>query len=254
VAYLHSDRDGSPFLTTYANNGTFGANLIAPVSMADRKRDKYRLSMNWDPLEELSLQFIADHARDKYESRTFLGKGVSNGKAENFGVDATYTFSPNLNVTAWYSRNDTRSDQATCATLTVVAATGAMTCPASQMANLSNVNDSVGLGLRGKPRERWEMGADFSFSEIGDKYKQAALTGAAVNSLPDVATRISSAKMFVKYDVKKNAAIRLNYMYDRISTNDWTWTNFTYSDGTKVYRDPNQHVQFVGLTYIYKWQ
>ena len=34
VALVHSDRDGSPFLTTVQNSGAVGSNLIAPVFLA----------------------------------------------------------------------------------------------------------------------------------------------------------------------------------------------------------------------------
>ncbi len=254
LSYVHSDRDGSPFLTTRRNDGTFGANLIAPPHLADRKRDKIRLSVNWEPTEELSLQFFADEALDKYESRTVLGMGPNNGKARNYAVDGSYRFSPEWQATAWYSRNETRADQATCATLTVDAVTGAMTCPASQAANLRNVGDAFGLGLHGKPLERMEIGTDVSYSDINDEYRQRALTGAAVTSLPDVSTKLTSLKVFAKYAIQKNAGIRLNYIYDRVSTNDWTWTNFTYSDGTSVFQNPNQKVHFVGVSYFYRWQ
>ena len=103
---------------------------------------------------------------------------VRAGKAQNYAIDATYTVSTALQATAWYSRNDTRSDQATCA-VNVNVTTGAMTCPTSQAANLRNVGDSFGVGLRGKPMERLELGADFSYSDINDEYRQRALAGAA---------------------------------------------------------------------------
>jgi Putative outer membrane beta-barrel porin, MtrB/PioB len=136
----------------------------------------------------------------------------------------------------------------------VNAATGAMTCPVSQAANLRSAGDSFGLGLRGKPMERLDIGAEISYSDINDEYRQQAITGAAITSLPDVSTRLTSLKAFVKYAIQKHAGMRLNYVYDRISTNDWTWTNFTYTDGTRVFQDPNRKVHFIGITYFYRWQ
>lgn len=254
LSYVHSDRDGSPFLTTFTNTGTFGANLIAPLHLADRRRDKIRLSVNWEPNDQLSLQFFADKAADKYESRTVLGMGPSKGTSNNYAVDAAYRFSSALQATAWYSRNETRDAHATCRTLTVVAATGAMTCPASQAANLRNTGDAFGLGVRGKPMERLEIGADISYSDIKDEYRQRALTGAAVTSLPDVSTKLTSLNAYATYAIRKNAGIRLNYIYDQVKTDDWTWTNFTYSDGTRVFQNPNQKVHFIGISYFYRWR
>ncbi len=260
LSYVHSDRDGSPFLTTRINTGQFGSNLIAPPHLADREREKIRLSLSWTPTDELSLQFFADESRDKYTPRTPLGFGSGSGKAQNYTLDTTYAFSQSLNASAWYSRNDSRSNQSTCSTIQVVAATGVMTCDAPQIAhatNLRNVGDSFGLGLRGKPMDRMEIGADLSYSDINDEYREQRLNGAfAAGTLlpPDVSTKITSLKAFVKYAIQKNSGIRLNYIYDRVATNDWTWTNFTYSDGTRVFQDPNQKTHFIGVSYYYRWQ
>jgi Putative outer membrane beta-barrel porin, MtrB/PioB len=54
LSYIHSDRDGSPFLTTRTDAGTFGANLIAPLHLSDREREKLRFSLNWNPFDRRS--------------------------------------------------------------------------------------------------------------------------------------------------------------------------------------------------------
>lgn len=261
LSFVHSDRDGSPYLTTFTNTpGQFGSNLISPVHLADRKRDKVRLSLNWNPTDELTLQFFADEARDKYTPRTGLGFGPTSGKAQNYTLDASYAFTPNLSASAWYSRNDNRSDQSTCSSIQVVAATGVMTCNAPQIAHavgLRNLGDSFGLGLRGKPMDKLEIGADFSYSEINDEYRERSVNGTALPAgapPPDVSTKLTSLRAYAKWALQKNSGIRLQYVYDRVNTNDWTWTNFTYSDGTRVFQDPNQKVHFIGVSYYYRWQ
>lgn len=245
LAYVHSDRGGSPFSTTVLNNGTAGSNLIAPVHLADRKRDKVRLSVNWNPTEQLGLQFMLEDARDDYSARDALGLGPQKGKAQNYSVDGSYTFSESWQATAWASRNDNRMTQATA----VGAAAGQIWAAA-----LRNRGDAFGLGVRGKPHERWEIGADLSYSDIVDEYGQQAVTGAARTSLPEVSTRLTSLKAFGKYTFQKNAGVRLDYIYDRFQTNDWTWTTFTYTDGTTLIQNPNQKVHFIGVTYFYRWQ
>lgn len=260
LSYVHSDRDGSPWLTTFTNAGTFGANLIAPTHLADREREKLRLSLDWNPLEELSLQFFVDEARDRYTPRTGLGFGPTSGKAHNYSIDASFTISPAASVNTWYSRNDSRSAQRTCSSIQVVAATGVMTCNAPQNAlavNLRNMGDSFGVGARGKPTDRLEVGADLSYSDINDEYRERSTNNVALPAgapLPDVSTKLTSIKAWLKYAIDKSSGIRLQYVYDKVQTNDWTWTNFTYSDGTRVFQDPNQKVHFVGVSYYYRWR
>src|SRR5882672_5217686 len=65
LAYVHSDRTGSPWLTTVLNDGvTPGSNLIAPISLADRTRDKVRFTANWNPTDPLTLTFFVEAAKD----------------------------------------------------------------------------------------------------------------------------------------------------------------------------------------------
>jgi MtrB/PioB family decaheme-associated outer membrane protein len=245
LAYVHSDRTGSPFSTTVLNNGTAGSNLIAPIHLADRKRDKVRLSVNWNPIERLGLQFMLDDARDSYSAREALGLGPQKGKAQNYSVDGSYAFSEVLQATAWASRNDNRMEQATA----VGAAAGQIWAAA-----LRNRGDAFGVGVRGKPMARLEIGADLSYANMTDEYQQQAITGAARTSLPDVSTKLTSLKVFGKYAIQKYAGVRLDYIYDQFRTNDWTWTNFTYTDGTTLIQNPNQKVHFIGVTYYFRWQ
>ena len=124
-------------------------------------------------------------------------------------------------------------------------------------AALRNVSHSVGAGLRGKPMAKLDIGGDFSHTDIKDAYFQQPLTAGntSASPLPDISTRLTRFNLFAKYALeKKNSGVRLDYIYDRFSTNDYTWTTFTYVDGTTVNRDPNQSVHFIGVSYYYRWQ
>lgn len=243
LAYVYSERNGSDFQTTVLNNGTVGSNLIAPIHLADRERNKVRLTVNWTPTEPLSLQFRVDEARDNYDGdRSGLELGLRDGEARNYSVDASYAFSEKWQGTAWVSRNDTRIEQSS-------RTSGGQLW----VAELRNVGDSFGLGVRGKPYARLDVGADLHHSDIDDEYRQRARTGAAIASLPDVFTRLTSLKLFGQYAIQKNAGLRLDYVYDRFSTNDWSWRTWTYTDGTRLSQDPTQEINFVGISGYYKW-
>ncbi len=54
--------------------------------------------------------------------------------------------------------------------------------------------------------------------------------------------------------LQKNSGVRLDYIFDRYSTNDWTWSTWMYADGTRLTQNQNQKVNFVGVSYYYKWQ
>lgn len=251
LAYVHSDRDGSPWVQTTLNNGTPGSNLIAPIHLADRKRDKVRLSVNWMPIEPLTLNFFVDEARDDYSARDGSTIGPMEGQARNYTIDVAYAFTQQWQATAWYSRSDTKAEQTTCA--------GAAGSPAvcgspTWGATLKNLSDNVGVGLRGKPTSTVEIGVDLSYSDIQDEYQQQAIIGAPIVSLPNITTKLTRLNLFGKYALQKNSGVRLDYIYDRYQTDDWTWSNWMYADGTRISQDPNQTVNFVGISYYYRWQ
>lgn len=250
LAYVHSDRDGSPWQQTTVNNGTTGSNLIAPIHLADRKRDKVRLSVNWMPIDALTLNFFVDDARDDYSTRDGSTIGPMEGKARNYSIDAGYTVTQQWQITAWYSKNDTEAEQTTCSNASAVGVCGSPTWAAT----LKNLSDNFGLGLRGKLAGRLEIGADVSFSDIKDEYQQQALIGAPIASLPDITTKLTRVNLFGKYALQRNSGVRLDYIYDRYKSDDWTWSDWMYADGTRITQDPNQTVNFFGVSYYYRWQ
>jgi predicted porin len=75
-----------------------------------------------------------------------------------------------------------------------------------------------------------------------------------VATLPEITTRNTRLQLFAKYAVKKNSDVRIDYIIDRFSTNDWTWSTWTFSDGTRMLQDPVQKVNFLGISYQYRWQ
>jgi MtrB/PioB family decaheme-associated outer membrane protein len=254
LSYVHSDRDGSQFQqTTLYPSGT-GSNLIAPLHLADRKRDKVRLTVNWMVTEPLTLNFYVEEARDDYSTRPGSTIGLQEGAARNYSIDAAYAITQQWQATAWYTRFDTKAEQTTC-----VGASAAGNCanPANQTwgSTLKNLSDNFGLGLRGKPTGALEIGADFSYSDIKDEYRMDNIIGTPVTAqLPDISTKLARLNLYGRYALQKNSGVRVDYIYDRYKTDDWTWTTWRYADGTQITQDPNQTVNFVGITYYYRWQ
>lgn len=251
VAYLYSDRGGSPFLTTTQLNGSNNSNLIAPIYLADRERHKVRLTANWQATDKLSLQFRVDESHDSYDQRDGSASSTSTnpagtllgpqkGEARGYSVDAALALNDKWQATAWASRDDLRYEQLFRTTVFSY--------------QQRNVGDAFGLGLRGKPYSWLEVGAELSHSDITDENRQQALAGAAIDVIPDIATKLTKLKLFAGYALKKDVTLRATYIYDRFSTDDWTWNRWTYSDGTTVLAEPTQEVHFIGLAINYKFR
>jgi len=256
VSYIHSERRGSDWLTNFGNQtATTTGDLIAPLHLADRDRDMVRLVLNWMPTDPLSLNFRVDAAQDDYASRglTPFDLGPRSGKARFFSVDAGYVFSDAVQATAWISRSVDEYEHALCRDDTPNTCTATVARPVWG-SDLRHTQDSLGLGLRAKPASRVDLGADLSYSELSDEMRLFDITPAvALPLLPDVHTKVTTVTLFAKYALQRNSGIRAQYVYDRYRTDDWTWNNWVYSDGTRVTEEPKQEVHFVGVAYYYQF-
>ncbi len=104
--------------------------------------------------------------------------------------------------------------------------------------------------MRGKATARLEVGAELSFSNDRAEFRNGP-TPAGVTPPPDVSYDRMVAKLTAKYALQKNLGLRFQYTHDRFSTNDWTWDNWTYSDGSRVMANPQQTVSFFGVSGYY---
>lgn len=247
VSYIHSERFGSNFLTNVTATGQPFFNLIAPINLADRNRDKVRLLLNWEPIEPLSVQVAVDESWDNYGDRNNSGFGVRSGNARNYSLDAAYTFSEFWQANAWFSRNETQIDQAS-------------RTPAPRelwSSKLENISTAFGVGVNGKPHEKLEIGTNFTYSDITDKFKQSITEVACCpgnTPVPNISFQQGRWNLFARYALKKNVGLRLDYILDYFKTNEWTWKGWTYTDGTRLSQDQNQWVNFLGLSAYLSWQ
>lgn len=248
LSYIHSERFGSQFLTNTTGTGDPFFNLIAPSNLADRSRDKVRLMANWEPLDALSIQVAIDESLDNYGHRDGSNLGLRKGSARNYSVDATYTFSENWQATAWFSRNETQIDQASRNPITDQGVREIWS------AKLQDYGTSVGFDVNGKLTDKIDTGASFLYSDFVNKFKQHVVLQPQVNVVPNLSTQYSSLRLYARYEIRKNLALRLDYILDHFKTNEWTWGRWTYTDGTKFTQDNNQLVNFAFVSATYNWQ
>lgn len=241
------------------------ANTPFPISMTDLQRDKWKLSADWNPSERVSVQFVAEDGKDKNTSpfnAVAGGKGWRDTGVSLYSVDVSFALSDNWKLTGYASHGDQ--------TLHINHSTG-------YIADINNLNDTVGFGISGKPMARLAIGADLSYLNDVNKYGVAAnsstagtlpgvltvvppsaanLAQAAIG-LPNASFRQLALKLFAIYELDKQAAIRFDLIHQRAKFTDWQWGNngvpFVYTDNTTVRMQQEQNVSFVGVTYVYKF-
>ena len=264
LAYAHSTRDGSELTPTREAQG----NMINPIHLADRERDKVKLVLDWSPIQPLTLTFNVEYAQDQYETSDARPYGLREGTAEVYSLDAAYAISDSWQVNAWYTRDQSKANQ-----VGQRAANGGA-AEAVKEANLEDIGDTLGLGLRGALTPKVKAGFDLLYSKNVNKYPEAVtVTGAgtlypssgavsAIGPLPDITNTMTRIKLYATYAVQKTSEVRVEYTHEIWKTDDWSWmfangTPFTYgatTDGTSVSQAPKQTADWLAVRYIYRFQ
>ncbi|MCC4115597.1 MtrB/PioB family decaheme-associated outer membrane protein [Aromatoleum toluclasticum] len=260
VTLAHSERDGSrwgttPVLVKTATTAV-GEHWTAPAQFSDRERDKLKLMLDWMPADPLSVQFAYEYAMDDYKTRIF-DIGLNEGRSELFSLDASYRFNDRWKANLWYSHatndieqkslNSTYGSKCDGTTL-------AYTC-VPWGADLKLSSNAVGAGFDGQISSKFSVGGQYLYSRDVNKYDISYADAGALSSirqgagiLPDTEYTLNTLRLFARYALTKATAIRLDYVWDRRELDDYTWSSWTYSDGTKVLVNPDQITRVIAVT------
>ena len=262
IALEGSRRDGSNWLKPNSGTGVtevpdpsvpgsgLNSTSIYMPTLADRDRNKLQLRANWQPQENLSLQFNADTGKDRYKVPS--PQGLQDSNMNLVAVDFDYAWTESWSFNGWFSQGRQSLNQARAA---------------GYIMAFRNTNTAYGLGVVGRPSGKVEVGANLSYIEDRNVYTQSLDAFAPPDSvallattggLPDVMFRQGNLKLYGKYAVDKASSVRLDFWYQHSKLSDWTWgysgVPFTYSDGTTVGQKPDQKVGLIGMSYIYQWR
>lgn len=264
VTYSRANRGGSRY-----SDAIHAHAPINPFNIADRKRDKWGLSVDWTPSYVLGFQFNVEDARDDYgpDRNPY---GLSRGSEQLYAVDADYAINDDWHVTAWAAQNRNQTKQAHASFDRITE-----NHELDAYSDLSDTGRSFGLSVTGEPSHKLRVGADLEWSRFVSRYNDTVIpigeggdpdTGypAGVTPLPNITTRTTKLNLFAEYDVADHSQLRFDLIHEIWKTNDWTWTfsdgsPFIYtgrssSDGTLVSADPRQSATFVGVRYKYSFQ
>lgn len=241
------------------------ANTPFPASMADVERNKWKLSGDWTPTENLSLQLVLEDGRDRNVSPinpVAGGKGWRDTGVSLYSVDVGYAMSEDWKLTAYASHGEQ--------TLKVNHSTG-------YMADLVNRNASAGFALAGKFGSAVDVGATLSYIKDVNRYGLAANSGTsgtlpgpltavppsaanlaqAALGLPDAAFSQVGLKVFGTYALSKHADVRMDLVHQRVRLVEWTWgyngVPFVHADNTTVHMQERQRVTMLGASYVVKF-
>lgn len=251
LSYSYSERKGPAFSLTDAAI----QDLINPLHIADRERNKVRLGLDWVPVEGLNVQFAADYSDDEYGFTAARPFGIRDGSGNAYSLDVSYALGDDWMLTGWASHDESEARQ-------LNSNSGSTT--QTKDARLSDRGDSVGLGVRGAIGTSWRLGGDLQWTRTESGFAEVtpALPANSTGPLPNVETKLSRVNLFGAYAIDKSAEVRVDFIHERWESDDWQWefangSAYIYgatTDGTVVIAAPKQISNFVGARYTYKFQ
>ena len=258
IRFSSSDRSGSNWLRPTSGGGvtevtdpsTFSATAIFAPTLADRRRDQLKLQANWQPSDALLLVASAAGGKDDYSMPTQYA--LQDSKMSLFTIDANYALSDAWNLNGFASYGTQKLNQAR---------------PAGSILAFDNTNLTLGLGATGRISEQIEVGGTLAYISDNNEYAQtldplanpsSGALLAATGGLPDIKFQQTELRLYGKYALAKNQALRLDAIYQQTKYNDWAYqygsVPYTFSDNTTVTLDQNQSVVYIGVSYVYSWR
>ena len=258
LRYRRSTRDGNSWLkpnpapggvTPTSDAAIYATTGIFPYSMTNRQRDEIKATTEWMPVDRFSIQFVAQGTRDAYNAPN-ENRGLTEGGSRLFSLDAAYQITENWKASAFASAGDT------------------FTVNTSSTAYIGDVKDHnimYGIGLAGNLSGRTRVGASASLLKDKTHYGLGAPSGASANNvaqdaigLPDVQFRELRLAAYMNFALAKNSDVRLDVMRVNSFLDEWAWQGigvpYFYSDNTTVgLVNRDQHVTFLGASYIYRF-
>jgi len=260
IGVSHSVRQGSNWYSlsnvpaqgvtignTYSYNQIYQRTATFPYDVADRQRNKLKVTADWLPMERLSVQFVGETARDYYDPPS--QNGLRYGQMNLLTVDAAYSLTERWRLTAYGSVGDQSF--------------GEHDRP-NYVADVKNSTMAWGVGTVGKLSGVLEVGANVTRTSDTTKYSLSADQGMSASNvsqsaigLPPVIFSDTRYGAYGKYSISKQSDLRLDLLYVRTRLEEWAWgyggVPFTFSDNTTVTLNPHQHATFVGASYIHKF-
>jgi MtrB/PioB family decaheme-associated outer membrane protein len=257
IRFSSSDRNGSNWLrptsgggvTEVSDTSTFPVTAIFSPTLADRRRDQLKVQANWQPSDALFLMFSAAGGKDDYSMPTAYA--LRDSKMSLFTIDANYALSDAWNLNGFASYGTQKVNQAR---------------PAGAILAFDNTNTTIGFGANGRISEQIEVGGSLAYVNDNNAYAQSidplanpsseALL-AATGGLPDIKFQQTELRLYGRYALAKNQALRLDAIFQRTKYNDWGYeyggVPYAFSDNTTVSMLQDQKVAYIGVSYVYAW-
>jgi len=268
-----------PYEASYTDAQTVGNSTIdnLPTTrqffVADYDKSLVRANGNFSVSENVSLGARADYYTMKFKGPDCGGpndqvgapyvpmpaecQGRQKGEGQTYTLDASATLAYPWSMFAFYTYEEFKTDQTSRSWNTGGGVAQAINTAFDWNASIKSSDNTFGLGLNYRPdSKKYDFGAQYVYSDGTGSY---TLGGPAVPPtalpVPDTKSKLNSFQLYGKYRYSKNIAIRVNYWYQKLETNDWAFDNATATSSNNVVltgqQSPNYTNNVIGVTFAY---
>jgi MtrB/PioB family decaheme-associated outer membrane protein len=279
LQYSHSVRDGStyisnkPFLTSHnpdyiateiaadPENVFENDPLMRKFHISDRDRDLVSATVNFYPYDTVTFTVNANYSNDDYKHTEI---GLQNGANFSLTFDINYIPSKDVTTYAFVTSEKSNYEQAGFDHPGFLGNLGPATDRVARFGdNFWNVEtedlvNTIGFGGDWVVIEdKFNVKLDFTHSS-GTTEVQPSAPSLAFLPLPDLQTKITSLNLSGDYKFRENTTIRLGYLYERYTTDDFALDDITADTMSNVIwlgnvRSQDYNVHVVGLSLIYEF-
>jgi MtrB/PioB family decaheme-associated outer membrane protein len=239
---------------------------MSQYHLANRERVETKADFTWQPSQPWNLSLNLHWLDDDYDKSEL---GLTESASGGLQLTASYMPSDTLTASLYGGFNRYEADQSSRAfrggqeknAFEIFPPLPQASDPARNW-DLDNSSDSTTLGAN----VQWQASpalvfeADYSFVDT-DSDQEFHNNGASDlwrEDLPTVKTTLHHLNTSGTWHMREDLSLRLDYQYYRYSSDDWAWQGVQPNSIDNVLtfgaRNPNEHIHYMGVSAIYRWQ
>ncbi|MCL1139090.1 MtrB/PioB family decaheme-associated outer membrane protein [Shewanella pneumatophori] len=236
-----SDRSGSTYKAVTTTNSQSNPYLRKSY-LADRERQKYQLSINFNPESALSASANVHVSSDDYDDTLV---GLTQVDTQGYDISANYLLSDDLSINAYLNQDWRDSDQAGSSNFGLP----------NWFVNTDEKSTVIGAGVDYLHLldKKLDLGLDYTYS---DGQSDTEITQGLTSPYGDYFAKRHNINAFAQYHLNEKMALRFDWIFENYQDSDWL------NQGTSVDTIPNvltfgdlshdYSAHYVGLTFSYQ--
>ena len=232
-----------------------------PFFEASRNQQVAKGRVNWQPIDILGLGLTGKYTYAAYPDSTY---GIQNSTAWNVGLDASLQYAEEGSITAYAVQQNTQRNLSSYYY-------GSSTNYGIWGNNLTGHDTTLGLGIKhgGLMSGKLKLNSDLTYS-LGQSFynttqgagyvltNTTSLSSASFGSPPAIRNDLFGIRLGGTYQLDKNSKVGLQYLYQRLVSNDYYFNGLQYGYSPQSVMPTNQtpggfnvNVFTVGYTYSF---